>query len=310
MSRLAPPLALLLALLLLAPAAAGGQGTSSRCTGDPTRTERYGARGYVAYPRRAPRAIVVVGHGYSFTAHAWRSKLERIARTERAVAVAVGYAGERPAVSDARGNRRSRGWPLDTGAQTVIAAARSLSRRCRTARRTVYLGFSMGAAVGAIAVARAPRGTFDAFLGVEGIYDVPGTFRAGQVVRASNPFVDQALTDLERETGGTPDDRAAAYAARNPLDLAARVRARVRRAVLVHARDDGLALYGAAEQMRDRLGARLVTIEKRGPDEEPDTTLSQTLTGQPTDNAGHAPDYAVRHVTVRTALTQLGRLLG
>jgi len=293
-------------LLWAAPAAA------ATCTGSPSSVARFGDGGFVAYPRSAPRAVVVVAHGYSFTAAAWRSKLTRIARDERAVAVAVDYEGRRLLPRDGAGRQRERGWPLVRGAADVVSAARSLRRRCRSARRSVLLGFSMGANVASVAVARNP-GAFDAFLGVEGIYDLEGTWRAGAPFREGNAFLRRALEDVERETGGTPDTAPAAYDARNPIELARRVARGVRRITMVHARDDGLALFAFAEEMRKRLRAagrppRFVAIDAAGPDDEPDTSLAETL-GQPRAGAGHAPDWAVRHVTVRTALRELSRLL-
>jgi pimeloyl-ACP methyl ester carboxylesterase len=177
----------------------------------------------------------------------------------------------------------------------------------------VLVGFSMGGQVASIALAR-NRGVFDAFLGIEGIYDMTATWKLGASFRATNPFVDGALDDIEAETGGTPDTAAPAYAARNPVDLAPLVaRSGAGRIVLVHAKDDGLALYSFAQDMVKRLKAagkapRLVTIGASGPNDEPDTSLAETL-GQPRAGAGHAPDYAVNHVTVRTALKELAKLV-
>ena len=297
--------ALVASLLLAAPAVAQ---SSSACTGNAS-AKRYGTSGYVAYPRRAPRAIVVVAHGYSHTAAAWRSKLASIARGHRAVAVAIDYRGQRP---DPSRPGRSRGFPVRLGAADLAATTRALQRRCRGDQRTVLLGFSMGGNIGSVAVARYP-GRWDAFLGVEGIYDLEGTWRAGSAVRANNAFADQALDDIEAETGGSPDERGAAYDARNPVERAAEVARGTRRVTLVHARDDGLALYSFAEEMARRVrragrAVRFVTVGPRGSDDEPDTSLAETL-GQPRQGAGHASDTATRHVTIETALRELGRLV-
>src|SRR5215212_2314967 len=85
------------ALALPTAAAAAGPCKSKKPTAHRTSIKVHGkkSKAFVSFPKRKPRALVVVAHGYSWTAAAWKSKLRLIAKQNRAIAVAPEFRGLR-----------------------------------------------------------------------------------------------------------------------------------------------------------------------------------------------------------------------
>ena len=312
-------LATLAALLLLAAPAAAAVCTSSSAKAKRVAVTVSGERspGYASFPKRSPRGLVVVAHGYNWGADAWKTKLARIAADSRAVAVAPEIRGLRTARFE-NGFRKTRGIPLRKGVADLIAYGRTYAKRCRTVKTVVLAGYSIGGAYSGNTLMKKPKRTngkplFDYFVGMEAIQDI---FQEFQLAKAlpNDAFVQGAVADAAAELGGTVDEKPAAYHAVNPIEHVDKIKASgLRGAFLVHGVDDGLVLYQQAVDMTKALreaGIRtdLWTARKRRPGDEPDTTLSGRG-GEPSGNSGHASDTAIRHLVPSTGLKVIRDLL-
>ena len=311
-------LAAFAALLLIAAPA------SAACTSDSPKAKRVSLKvggeksaGYASFPKTSPRALVVVAHGYGWSADAWRTKLARIAKDSRAVAVAPDLRGTRT-VRVENGFRRTRGIPVKKGVADLIAYGRSYASKCKSAKTVVLAGYSLGGAFSGNALMAKPKRAggkplFDYFVGMEAIQDI---FQEFQLAKAlpNDAFVQGAVADAAAELGGTIDEKPEAYHAVNPIEHVNAIKASgLRGAFLVHGSDDGLVLYQQSVDMTKALrkaGVKtdLWTAGKRRPGDEPDTTLSGRG-GQPSGNSGHASDAAIRHLVPSTGLKILRDLI-
>jgi hypothetical protein len=267
-------------------------------------------KGFAAMPKKAPRGLVVVAPGYSYTAAAWKSKLKLIASGSRTVAVAATYRGLREA-PPINGIPKSRGIPLRNGIADVIGYGKAYARKCTTVKTVVLVGYSTGGIYSGNALMRKPkRGSgqplFDYFVGMEAMSDVFKEFELAKAL-PDDVFVQGAVADAAAELGGTIDENPAAYHAVNPIEHVDRIKASGLKGVfLVHGVDDGLVPYTQSTDMRTALRdagvkAELISAQKRRPGDVPDTTLSGRF-GTPSGNSGHAPDWSVRHLVPETGL--------
>lgn len=276
------------------------------------------SNGFASLPRRKPKGLVVVAHGYGWTAAAWKTKLQRIAAGDGAVAVAPDFRGLRflPPAED--GFPRSRGIPLRNAVADLTAYGQKYARACPSVRTVVLVGYSLGGAYSGNVLMSRPKGArgrplFDYYVGMEALQDVFSEFEIAKAV-PNDAFVQRGVQDAANELGGTIDEKPAAYHAVNPIEHIPEIRSSgLRGAILVHGVDDGLVPYTQATDMTKALrtgGIKtdLYTARKRRPGDAPDTTLSGRF-GQPSGNTGHASDLVTRHLVPATGLRVIHDLL-
>ena len=183
----------------------------------------------------------------------------------------------------------------------------------------ILLGVSMGGNASGLAMAlgaKRPDGAplFDYWVGVEGVYNLLELYEAANVGQAISPFVAQVKEDIELETGGTPQTQPAAYQERTVVSRADDVAASgVKGVVLVHAREDGLALYPQAQELARLLRGRAVptdfyTVGSRAEGDDPDTTLAG-YGGAETGQAGHGSEVSEHHVVIDQGLDRVDALI-
>lgn len=317
-------LASLVTLLVAAAPASAASSAASSCTASsqaarPVSVPVAGGRtkGLVAMPKKAPRALVVVAPGYSYTAEAWKNKLPVIAARSKALAVAPTYRGLRKA-GRANGVERSRGIPIRTAVQDLIAYGQAFTKRCKSVKTVVLAGFSIGGVYSGNTLMRQPKRAggkplFDYFVGMETIQDVVSEFQLAKAL-PDDAFVQGAVADAVAELGGTIEEKPEAYAAVNPIEHVDRLKgAGLKGVFLVHGVDDGLVPYSQATDMTKALRAAgvrtdLLTARKRRPGDVDDTTLSGRF-GPPSGDSGHAPDWSLRHLVPETGLQVIQDLL-
>jgi dienelactone hydrolase len=321
-------LALLLAGLLTLAAPNAARASELACTGDPAQAQRYDmsvggqpAYGRFAAPAASPTALVVLAHGYSFNSQAYEGHGTRVAAATGALAVAPNYRAttDLPPDDNRYQAERSRGWPVKTGAEDVVAVAQLALARCPTIRTVVLYGFSMGGNVTGYALASKPKRPdgsplFDFWVAVEGVHNITEEYEAARILAPANTFAAQAAEDIAAETGGTPETAPDAYRERtNTVRVPDIAGAGLKGVVVIHARADGEAPYSMAGELVNGLRATGVptdfySIGSRGPTDDPDTSLA-TYTGQNSDQAGHASDPSENHITPRTAYDRVAALL-
>ena len=172
------------------------------------------SNGFASLPRRKPKGLVVVAHGYGWTAAAWKTKLQRIAAGDGAVAVAPDFRGLRflPPAQD--GFPRSRGIPLRNAVADLTAYGQKYARACPSVRTVVLVGYSLGGAYSGNVLMSRPKGAggrplFDYYVGMEALQDVFSEFEIAKRYR---------MTRSSNEASRTP-----------PTSLAARSTKRRRR---------------------------------------------------------------------------------
>ena len=325
------PLVVVLAFLAAWPAPAGAAPGTLGCTGD-AQTARAltlsvdgePATGRFVAPIAAPTAAIVFAHGYSWASDGWDPHMRRLARESGALAITMDYRGlvflgDDP--DDDRPYLRSRGYPVKKGSEDLVAAAQTALARCPSIKHVVLLGTSMGGNASGMAVAlkaQRPDGKplFDYWIGVEGVYNLLELYEAATIGQAISPFVAQVKEDIEIETGGTPVTQPAAYQERTVVSRADDIAASgVKGVILIHAREDGLALYPQAQELSELLRGRSIptdfyTVGSRGPDDDPDTTLAG-YAGTQTGQAGHGSEVSENHVVIDQGFfSALGLLAG
>ena len=311
------PLILLLALaaVLLAPGTAAAADTT--CTGDPTAIQRLDlsvggqpAYGLYAFPPGTPRGMVVFGHGYTYNVDAWRGHITRAAREDGLVAVAMNYRGLIDKPKDDTGYERSRGFPVKAGGEDLVAAGQHFQDRCGGFDRRFLLGVSMGGnATGMAATQRAKtsegRPLFDYWIGIEGVYNFRETYLEARTVQANEP-----REDIEKETGGTIEQKPDAYRERTLVDRAGDIAGGgLKGIVLVHGYNDGLVPYNQAQEflraMRNQgVPTDLYTARRKAPGDQEDDTR---IPGGPADGPGHASEWA-KHIVIDTGMDRLSAL--
>jgi hypothetical protein len=304
---------LLAALGVCAPAQAACTAKSQAARSVALKVQGQKSTGYASLPATKPKALVVVAHGYSWTAAAWKSKLKAIAGADRAVAVAPNIRGLKLLPQG-----HSRGIPLRNAKADLIAYGKKYAASCPTIKTVVLVGYSLGGPYATNALMSHPKRAggkplFDYFVGMEAMEDVFAEFQLAKQL-PNDAFVQGAVQDAKDELGGTIDEKPEAYHAINPIEHIAQIRAsKIRGVFLVHGVDDGLVPYSQATDMAKALrdgGVKtdLLTARKRRPGDEPDTTLSGRF-GQPSGDSGHASDTAIHHLVPSTGLKVLHDLI-
>jgi len=302
--RRAALLAVALVMVVTAPAVASSHPKCTDHTG-PVPYATGSHHGYVAYPSKAPKGIVVFFHGIGHTAEDWAgAHLEDEAQASRVITVAMDY-GEH----DVDGS-----WQVLAGAEASVAAAQALQAACPMATTTVAYGVSMGGNSSGLALAE-HAGVFDWWFAIEGAHNMLETYLEATAVAVSgNETATAAKAGIETEAGGTPAEVPDHYARRvNVLrapDIAA---SGIRGVVMVHAVDDGLVPYNQSREMAAALRGLGIPVEF--------TTATTTDGGEPGTTAdsyvpveheqpfaGHANEDSTTHVVGRLGFERLRAL--
>jgi acetyl esterase/lipase len=331
--RTALTTAALAVLVLAAPAGAADPVTPKvSCSGDPATVKRLElavageqAWGLYALPASRPRGLVVFFHGYTHTARSWAEHIRRTAAQDGVIAVAMNYRGQID-LPPYPGTTlpRSRGWQVSEGAADSIAAAQLFDRDCPGLPSIVAYGVSMGGNASGLAVAaQAKRASgaplFDQWFDIEGAVNVIEIYLGARALATTgNVFAAQAAEDIERQMGGTPEQRPEAYTTRTVVRRAEDIEASgVMGVTLVHGADDGLVPYSQSREMQARLLALgvptdMFTVGTRGEASEPGTTLTGSLgpPGYQSPFAGHADEASTTHIVGNTGFDRLSAHFG
>lgn len=300
-----------------------------RCAGDPDAVTRLDMHvngqltwGLYAMPATPAKGIVVVGHGYGHTAESWRQHLAAIARRNSVVAVAMNYRGQVDTPDQPLPT--SRGWQVAEGAEDSIAAAQLFQRACPAAKTIVMYGVSMGGNTAGLAVAaqaKRSNGTplFDYLFDIEGAVNVTETyFEARALALSGNATAKNAVADIEREMGGTFEDKSDVYLERTVVNRVDDIAASgIKGVVMVHGVVDGLVGYNQSPEFLVRLREHGVptdfwTAVTRGSASEPGTTLDGYVTGSvpgyTSPFAGHASEASSTHIVGAAGFERLALL--
>ncbi len=305
---------------------------SAPCKGNPSTVGRIDltvsgqpAWGLFALPSRTPKGLVVFAHGYGHTVESWRSHLSEVARRLDVVTVAMNYRGQVDSPPASPGALpTSRGWQVAEGAEDSIAAAKYFDGLCPKLGTIVMYGVSMGGNTSGLAVAakatrRNGKPLFDWWFDIEGAANVTETYAEARGLASSgNTFAKNAQADIEREMGGTFEDKRDVYLSRTVVNRIDDIKASgVRGVVVVHAVDDGLVPYNQSRELVGRLRAVGVpadffTVVTRGDKSEPGTTADGYVTGNVpgfvSPFAGHASEASKTHIVGTTGFGRLAAL--
>lgn len=311
---------------LASPAAAAG---GINCTGDAATAQALtltvdgeAATGRYVAPSVRPRVAVIMGHGYGYQSDGWVPHMQLAARGSKALALTMDYRGLVNLGDDPTDNwpyLRSRGYPVKKGSEDLVAAGQAVLADCPTIRHVILLGVSMGGNATGMAVALGAKrsdGTplFDYWIGVEGVYNLLELYEAANIGQAISPFVAQVKEDIETETGGTPQTQPGAYNERTVVERSGDIAASgLKGVILIHAREDGLALYPQAQELSTLLRNESVptdfyTVGSRAPGDDPDTTLAG-YGGVETGQAGHGSEVSEHHVVIDQAFVRMAALI-
>lgn len=287
------------------------------------------ANGYYALPAEAPETVVVFAHGYGHSSSSWIHHMTRTARELGAVAVAMDYRGlQLSPDSNNDGLPESRGWNAMKGAQDLIAAAEYFESTCKTVKRVVMLGVSMGGNMSGLALALSRKNTdnplFDHWIDVEGAVNVIETYLGARALAPVNAFAKNAQQDIEAEMGGPIESNPAAYQERAVVTRIDDIKASgVQGVTVIHGVDDGLVPYNQGREMASLLlGAGIptdmFTVGRRSKQSEKETTATGYV-GDPVFGAagqkymspfaGHASEKSTTHTVMVTAFERLAEVV-
>ena len=300
-----------------------------RCTGNPDDVQVLDLMvdntltwGLYAFPPRPPKGIVVFAHGYGHTARSWKDHLAKVARDNDVVTVAMNYRGQ----VDYPGSPlpTSRGWQVAEGAADSIAAAQLLERACPGAKTIVMYGVSMGGNTAGLAVAgqakrRNGAPLFDYLFDIEGAVNVTETyFEARALLRTGNEYAANAVADIERQMGGTFEEKSDVYLERTVVNRVDDIAASgIKGVVAVHGVADGLVGYNQSPEFVTLLRAQGIPVDfftavTRGEKSESGTTLDGYVGGYvPGYNspfAGHASEASKTHIVGVAGFERLAAL--
>ena len=293
------------------------------------------ANGHYALPAEAPETLVVFAHGYGHTSVSWIHHMTRTARELGAVAVGMDYRGLIVSPdSNNDGLPESRGWNAMKGAQDLIAAAEYFESTCKTIKRVVMLGVSMGGNMSGLALALSRQNTdnplFDHWIDVEGAVNVIETYVGARALAPVNGFAKNAQEDIEKEMGGPIESNPAAYQERAVVTRIDDIKASgVQGVTVIHGVDDGLVPYNQGREMASLLlGAGIptdmFTVGRRSEKSEKETTATGYV-GDPlfaalpdqaplpanykSPFAGHASEKSTTHIIMVTAFERLAEVV-
>jgi acetyl esterase/lipase len=299
------------------------------CVGDPANVQQIDMTvngqptwGLFAMPATEPKGLVVFAHGYGHTAWSWQKHIADTAARDGVIAVAMDYRGQ----VDTPGTPlpSSRGWQVQEGAEDSIAVAQMFERQCATVKTIVMYGVSMGGNTSGLAVAAKARRSngkplFDYWFDIEGADNVTETYNEARGLAGSgNAFANNAVADIEREMGGSFENKHDVYLERTTVNRADDIAASgVKGVVMVHGVDDGLVGYNQTPEMYARLTALGIPVDvwtaiTRGDSSEPGTTLDGYVTGNipgfTSPFAGHASEASDTHIVGNAGFERLAAL--
>lgn len=289
--------------------------------GEGTATGRY------AVPSKKPKGLVIFDHGYGHTSASWVQHMKKAAAKHGVIAIAPDYRGA-PIKPDENGDGlpESRGWDVMAGAEDTIAAAHLFEQRCPSIKQIIVMGVSMGGNTSGLAVAMSAKEKrsdgkplFDYWVNVEGATNVTETYFEARTLAPVNEFAANAVEDIEREMGGTFEEKPGAYQEHTVVarveDIAA---SGVKGVVMVHGLDDGLVPYNQSREMKAALTAAqvpndLYTVGREDAKTDDDTSATGYAGGQLDPNydspiAGHASEKSEVHIVMTTAFDRLWAL--
>lgn len=224
-------------------------------------------------------SLVVYAHGWGDTAASNAAYVEEVVARTGASAVAMNFRGP------------PHGWNVHTGAEDTLAATRWYQRTHPAIRTTLLWGWSMGGLVSGIALADAPKGTYDYWLSSFGMAD---DFDAWASLGTLNPV---AARDVERDAGGcSPTTCARTYVERSPALRAREMQ--VRRAFFVHGIGDPLV---PIEETREMAAA----LHRHGIDSDYTPVIQQREWNGTTEPAGHGHGSGPAFVSIGVAVSIL-----
>jgi len=272
------------------------------------------ATGLYAVPKGKAKGLVVFAHGYGHTAESWRKHLTNTAARNGVIAVAMNYRGEiitPPDKSKGQTRPTSRGWQVAEGATDSNAAARLIERRCSGMTTVVLYGVSMGGNTAGLALAAKPTRAsgaplYDYWFQMEGANNVVETYFGARALKASGSATAvNAVEDIEREMGGTFEQKRDLYLERSVVNRVADIaESGVKGIVMMHGVGDGLVPYNQSRELQARLATAGLLVEVhsftlRAASSEPGTTVDGYLpnpTGAYTSPlSGHASEASDTH---------------
>ncbi|HEY1830493.1 MAG TPA: hypothetical protein VGG38_09635 [Acidimicrobiales bacterium] len=243
------------------------------------------ATGLYVLPYRAPRGIVVVGHGHTADAQTVAGTAEAIASADDVIALAMNY----------RGTNLSTlfGWRVIEGAQDSIAATQLFDRACPGSAAFInsVLGESMGANMSGIAVSSGAlradgQPLYNYWFDVSGVTNVGETYADAQAIslvpiRAVSSIGSTAVDEMQQEFGGTPLTNPLAYLAASPVLRATAMKSSGLEGVVVaHGILDGEVTSDQSVQMVAALEAAGVPVDLyTSVFKAPGTASGQTIDG-------------------------------
>lgn len=289
------------------------------------------AAGHYALPDEEPLAIVVFAHGYGHSSYSWIHHMTRTARDLDAIAVAMDYRGlQLSPDSNHDGLPESRGWNAMKGAQDLVAAAEYFEAQCKSPKRTVLMGVSMGANMSGLALALARKNAdnplFDHWIDVEGAVNVIETYAGARLLAPFNATAKKAQEDIEAEMGGPIESKPAAYQERAVVTRINDIKASgVKGVTVIHGLDDGLVPYNQGREMATlllaaRIPTDMFTVGRRSQESEKETTATgyvgdPVFAGLPNQEplpydyksplAGHASEKSTTHIIMVKAFERL-----
>lgn len=274
------------------------------------------AKGIYALPATNPVGMVVFSHGWGHSSLSWQHHAARVARTLNVIAIAMD--GRDLTILEtfkAPGIPNTAGWPVKTGAEDGIAAARLFEAACPTVDTVVNYGVSMGGNTsGVMAAAGAKRADgaplFDWWVNIEGVNNLVETYLAA---RAASPA---ARDQIERETGGPFEAKQDEYFSRSNVRNVERMKAAgLKGVVLVHGVDDGLVPYNQAQEMFAALTAvdiptQFFTVTLKSNQTERETAATGYVFNNVDKSyrsplAGHASEMSTTHIVGVTGFERL-----
>jgi len=286
------------------------------------------ATGHYALPDEAPEALVVFAHGYGHSSYSWINHMQRTARDLGAIAVGMDYRGLKFVGDENKdGLPDTRGWNAMKGAEDLKAAAEYFESACKTVKRIVLLGVSMGGNMSGLALAlsrqTADNPLFDHWIDVEGAVNVIETYAGARMLAPVNGFAKNAQQDIEAEMGGPIEEDPQPYRERAVVTRIDDIKASgVKGVTVIHGVDDGLVPYNQGREMASLLlqagiPTDMFTVGRRSKQSEKETTASGYI-GDPlfgaagqkytSPFAGHASEKSTTHIIMVTAFERLAEV--
>ncbi|MDT7570423.1 MAG: hypothetical protein QOE05_597 [Actinomycetota bacterium] len=244
------------------------------CVGDPSQVLNlsYSVKGQTAQalyalPAGKPKGIVVFDHGYGHTMYSWSAHIARTASTLGVIAIAPDYRGQvdSPAAKPG-GLPSSRGWQVAEGAEDSIAAVQMFDKLCGHNGTNVVYGVSMGGNTSGLVVASKPQDAkgkplFDYWVAVEPAVNVTETYQGARALAGVNGFAANARADIEKEMGGSFEEKSSVYAERTVVNRTQDIAASgIKGVVIAHGVVDGLVTHDESRQLQVLLRAQGIDV--------------------------------------------------